>query len=191
MKRPIVIVVLVVLGIVATILLIVAIPRRPQQLNEIIGANSTNQPLVSKPTQVPPSVTPVDSTEIQDIVRLYFELLGDFDQRSDFENFNAAAAFATEKLRAEMYAFIEQSRDSVVIGEPISVTTTITSITVDQPTTADGTAKVYAFIKGSIDQLKSGVETSTPILGQVSVVQAGEYWFVDDFTVTPPFLGFK
>ncbi len=191
MKRTIIIVTLVGLTIIAAILLIIAIPRRPQQLNEIIAANTVNQPLVSKPTQVPPTITSTDTTEIEDIVRLYFELLGDFDQRADFENFNAAAAFATEKLRTEMFAHVEKAREDVVIGEPLTVTATVNTIDVEQTTNPDGSAKVVAHITGTVDQLKSGVETSLPFAGDVSVVQAGEYWFVDDFTLTPPFLGFK
>src|SRR3990172_5679930 len=178
MKQRVVIIVLSVVGALALVLFFVALSRRPQELNEIIANNVVNQPLVSKPEEIPATITPADTTEIEKVVRLYFELLGDFDQRSDFENFNAAAAFATESLRTEMFAFVERSRAQVRVTEPLAATTSVSAIVVEKTTTATGQPQVVAHIVGELEELKGGVETITKFTGDVFVVQAGAYWFV-------------
>jgi len=119
------------------------------------------------------------------------ELMGRFDQSTQFENFNGAAAYATEALRIELFKYVDQLEANQTYPIPPTDVTTIATVTNIEIVNKDGSDRILASIEGITTTKKDGIATEQEFTGSLSMISRANIWFVDDMDIEPDFLGFK
>jgi hypothetical protein len=153
------------------------------------------QPTTETPViEVPSDLTAADTTQINEVTDVFVEALGTYSQSPDystnFSNFGGAMAYATERLRIEMQAFIDAAPD-IDFSESFEKTATVTGVTISRERSATGVDQVFANVTGETTDTRDGTTTSAAITGRLSMVRIGGVWFVDDLEFLPPLAGFK
>ena len=188
MKRWIFIFVL--LGIVALVLVVVALFRQAGPAEPVQTINVP--PIVSQPETVPIQLSQADRQGATDIATLFVESFASYDPLLEAENINISIAYSTAKLQEELSTFKPQYLADRASNAALSLTTEVESVAIElRPAAGTIQARVVAHL--AIKQRKStgGAGQVTRETGDVFLVQIGSLWYVDDLAFDPPLLGFK
>jgi hypothetical protein len=190
MRLRVTIIILVLLAIVATVLLVIAIPRGPKTVAEVNLTN--NVTLENKPEVIPSTISEQDRQDITDVGTLFLELLGRYDETSNFENINAALQYVTANLRDELSRFADAQRESGASPEgSFLVVTVIDAFEVTVGSTRLELPEITAAVTAtSTTEDSSGLKQQS-YTGTLRFSKVGEIWFVDDMEFEPDFLGFR
>jgi hypothetical protein len=190
MRLRITIIILVLLAIVATVLLIIAIPRGPKTVAEVNLTNNVTQQ--NKPEVIPSTINEQDRQDITDIGTLFLELLGRYDETSNFENVNAALQYTTASLRGELSTFADAQRASGASPEgSFLVVTVIDAFEVSVGSNQLELPEITAAVTATSTTEDSSGSKQQDYSGTLRFSKVGENWFVDEMEFEPDFLGFR
>ncbi|MFO0702800.1 MAG: hypothetical protein U0514_02950 [Candidatus Andersenbacteria bacterium] len=183
---------LLIAGVVGATLLVLALIRAQQNQPQPLTNNVVNNvPLTNKPTVVPDTLSTKDQSDIQALAKLFVETFAGYDASIDAENINLAAGYATANFRQELLNFAP-TQEAQRSGKPTeSISSVVTSVTVERTTAAGTGAQVVAHVSGTTHTATGGSGVDTKFSGELQFVQVGGLWFVDGMAFTPPLLGFK